>query len=323
MTQDKFVESVSPLPPYTEFYYVDGDMNLGEFAFSRAYIKFTNFDDLCIFKDKFDNYVFIDSAGNEYSAIVEFAPLQKMPRRYGNMEIKIDPKMNTIDDDPDFLAFQEELKNCSTMSPQPPTLDLLIEEIENKDSKETEVQITPLIEFLNKKYEEKNKVKEEKRRKKDEAKKKKLEELKANKEKKAKDKKAKDVAKDGKKKSNISPEKKTGKAANKQEPTYIIKVKTDESKANTAPKPKEVEKKDGTQEDKKKSDDKGDKDSTRIRNKDRPAREIYRPGMARQTMNKPDTKTSAQQGGDIQDKTNGKTSQQPKFKNRVFTRTKN
>lgn len=338
MTKDVFLESVSPLPPYNEFYYVDGDLILGEFAFSRAYIKFTNFDDLCIFKDKFDGYVFIDNSGNEYTAIVEFAPLQKMPRRFGNTEMKVDTKANTIDEDTDFVAFQEDLKNCVSVSPTfcSSTTDAALEEIENRDLKDSDAQITPLVEFLNKKHEERKRMREERKRKKDEAKKKKEDDMKVNKEKKIKERKAKD--KEHKKKN--SPEKTVDKGGKPEKP-YVIKVKAKEPKAEGASSSKDGEppKKDEQKTVKPKSEDKANvNDNVRVKNKDRPAREIYRPGAARQKKqsepkgNQPqqqssqsDSKEGAQPDESRPSQSKPSQSQAPphKFKNRVFTRTRN
>ncbi|OTF70305.1 Smg-4/UPF3-like protein, partial [Euroglyphus maynei] len=186
MDEEQFLKVIAPLPPNNEFYYVNGDLNLGEFAFSRAYIKFINIEDLLIFKEKYDDYIFIDSKGNEYPAIVEYAPMQKLPRRLNSMNIKKDTKVNTIEDDPDFIAFKEGLEaiqnGTAVIQQQQPTItnaEPSSEEIvENKtESKENNHQIPPLVEYLNKKRLEKIKIKEEKKRKRDELKKKKKDEI--------------------------------------------------------------------------------------------------------------------------------------------------
>lgn len=350
MTEEQFMNDISPLPEHSEFYYVNGDLNLGEFAYSRAYVKFVNFDELLIFKDRFDDYVFMDSRGYEFPAIVEYAPLQKMPRRSSvskQTHIKQDVKMNTIESDPEYLAFVEELQN-NTNGPSPPpySADALLEEIENNKTKDKDSQLTPLLEFLSRKREEKNKIQEEKKRKKDEAKKKKNDEKKA----KAKEIKAKEQQ--VKRKQAKSPEDKA-----RQVTTYVIKVK--ETTEENRPKP--VQKAPKTSEGAsvggkaiKALGEKGEKEKkekepkqTRIRNKDRPAREIYRPGgggKAKAQVQPAGPSTSGQSGeatapmvqpskppqaatGDEEKKganTNAVAKGQPsKFKNRVFTRTKN
>uniref|UniRef100_A0A8C6XJF8 UPF3 domain-containing protein n=1 Tax=Naja naja TaxID=35670 RepID=A0A8C6XJF8_NAJNA len=63
--------------------------------FSRAYINFKNQEDIVLFRDRFDGYVFIDHKGLEYPAIVEFAPFQKAAKKKSK---KKDAKAGTIDD---------------------------------------------------------------------------------------------------------------------------------------------------------------------------------------------------------------------------------
>jgi regulator of nonsense transcripts 3 len=63
MTQETFTDQVSPLPDHDYLYFVKGDLSLGQFAFSRAYIDFINQEDIFIFTEKFDGYVFVDQKG--------------------------------------------------------------------------------------------------------------------------------------------------------------------------------------------------------------------------------------------------------------------
>lgn len=78
-------------------------MVLGQNATSRAYINFVNDEDIFIFKDRFDGYVFVETKGSvEYPAIVEFAPFQGLPKSKSR---KKDNKCNTIETDPDFMKF--------------------------------------------------------------------------------------------------------------------------------------------------------------------------------------------------------------------------
>lgn len=75
----------------------------GRNATSRAYINFLNEEDIFIFKDRFDGYVFVEATGGvEYPAIVEFAPFQGLPKSKSR---KKDNKCNTIESDPDFIKF--------------------------------------------------------------------------------------------------------------------------------------------------------------------------------------------------------------------------
>lgn len=63
-------------------------------SFSRAYIAFRDHQEVVNFRDKWDGYVFLDERGQDYPAIVEFAPFQKMPRKKPK---KADIKNGTIE----------------------------------------------------------------------------------------------------------------------------------------------------------------------------------------------------------------------------------
>ncbi|BGP22665.1 regulatorof nonsense transcripts 3 [Rhodotorula toruloides] len=72
---------------------------------SRAYITFKTPEALVAFSRGYDGWSFRDKAGNISQAVVEFAPYQRIP----TAPAKPDPRQGTIDEDPDFLAFQEAL----------------------------------------------------------------------------------------------------------------------------------------------------------------------------------------------------------------------
>lgn len=64
MTEQSFLEHVSPLFEQDYFYFVQGENHsFGENNFSRAYINFVNVDDVFTFTSKFDDYVFLDDTG--------------------------------------------------------------------------------------------------------------------------------------------------------------------------------------------------------------------------------------------------------------------
>ncbi|CAE1310809.1 UPF3 [Acanthosepion pharaonis] len=155
LTPEVFLEQVSPLPFYDYFYFVKADMSLGSNAFTRAYINFPCPDDIYTFKDKFDDYVFVDKKGNEYSAVVEFAPFQKVPKKKMR---KADTKKGTIEQDSEYQKFLEILKNPETEPTIP--IEAYLEELENK-KKELKANhgvpkmTTPLIEYIRRKKEEK------------------------------------------------------------------------------------------------------------------------------------------------------------------------
>lgn len=76
LSSEKFIEQVAPISDHNYYYYVKGDLSLAEFSYSRAYINFINQEDILHFREKFDNYIFMDEKGNEYPAIVELALYQ-------------------------------------------------------------------------------------------------------------------------------------------------------------------------------------------------------------------------------------------------------
>ena len=155
MTAEVLLQQIAPLADNDYFNFVRADTSLGPHAFSRAYINFRNHKDILIFQEKFDGYVFVDAKGGEYPAVVEFAPFLKVPKRKAK---KADPRKGTIESDPDYLHFLEQLKNAEPEVVQPP--EIFLEEIE---ARERELKAshgcpkvtTPLIDYIVKKRDEK------------------------------------------------------------------------------------------------------------------------------------------------------------------------
>lgn len=83
---------------------VQADSSASPHTFSRAYIRFKNTDDLVKFYRGFDGHLFRDAKGNEYIAVVEFAPFQKMPGD-GIRRKKQDTLAGTIEEDEDYKQF--------------------------------------------------------------------------------------------------------------------------------------------------------------------------------------------------------------------------
>lgn len=129
-------------------------LRLGINAFCRAYIYFKEYDDIFSFRDRFDNYVFLDSKGNECAAIVEFAPYQ---RRFKFSESqKKDSKCNTIGEDSDYLKFLDQFDKPSGETL--PSCETILEEIEQREQEKSEAGVgvmTPLLEYMKKKREDK------------------------------------------------------------------------------------------------------------------------------------------------------------------------
>ena len=53
-------------------------VSLGQHAFSRAYINLINRQDISVFVEKFDGYIFVDSRGNVRRVILKFYLLQQI-----------------------------------------------------------------------------------------------------------------------------------------------------------------------------------------------------------------------------------------------------
>lgn len=157
MSRDQFLTQVAPIPDYNYMYHVRGDMSMGENAFSRAYINFVCPEDVYPFKEKFDNYVFVDSRGHEYTAVVEFAPFQKIPKKRGKG--KMDPKCNTIEADASLMEFVANLNKPVEQDEKPEYSLQLGERDEDKKKDIT----TPLLEFIKNKRAQRLKIREVRR----------------------------------------------------------------------------------------------------------------------------------------------------------------
>jgi regulator of nonsense transcripts 3 len=106
-----------------------------------------------LFKDKFDEYVFVDSVrGSEYPAIVEFAPFQKLPKSRAR---KKDKNAGTIENEQHYLNFLEYLKKSEEEAVK--TESKLEYSFQIKDDKK--ITSTPLLEFIASAKEEKREAK--------------------------------------------------------------------------------------------------------------------------------------------------------------------
>ncbi|KAL1406113.1 hypothetical protein Q8F55_007796 [Vanrija albida] len=99
---------------------------------SRAYALMADVDSLVAFHTGFDGHLFRSKAGDEYQAVVEFAPVEKTPFK---TKPKKDERQGTIEKDPDYVSFLESLEaranepapvvETSTPAAQPTTTPLL------------------------------------------------------------------------------------------------------------------------------------------------------------------------------------------------------
>lgn len=96
-------------------------------------------EDVFIFKEKFHGYIFVDAKGNEYPAIVEFAPYQRMGRIRSK---KVDRKCDTYETSEHFLEFVRTMDTEEAL----PKLELKSDFEAKHDN---QIRSTPLLEFLN------------------------------------------------------------------------------------------------------------------------------------------------------------------------------
>ncbi|XP_064167640.1 regulator of nonsense transcripts 3A [Anguilla rostrata] len=149
LSKDQLEEQISPLPAFDYFEFFSADQSLYPHLFSRAYINFKNPEDIVLFRDRFDGYVFIDNKGQEYPAIVEFAPFQKVSKKKLK---KKDTKAGSIEEDPEYRRFLENY--CCDEEKVTANPETLLGEIEAKTRELIAKRTTPLLEYIkNKKLE--------------------------------------------------------------------------------------------------------------------------------------------------------------------------
>ncbi|XP_058695160.1 regulator of nonsense transcripts 3A isoform X2 [Poecile atricapillus] len=158
LTKEQLEEQLHPLPAHDYFEFCTADPSLYPHLYSRAYINFRNPEDILLFRDRFDGYVFIDNKGLEYPAVVEFAPFQKISKKKLK---KKDAKAGSIEDDPEYRKFldnycADEEKICANP-------EILLGEIEAKTRELIARRTTPLLEYIKNRKLEKQRIREEKR----------------------------------------------------------------------------------------------------------------------------------------------------------------
>ncbi|XP_065056223.1 regulator of nonsense transcripts 3B-like [Rhopilema esculentum] len=151
LTEADLKEIFVGIPEHDHFRFVSPDYSLYPHSFARAYINFKRFEDVTLFRNKFDGFIFNAGKGDESSAVVEVAPFQAIPRE--NRKRK-DVKNGSITKDPDYEAF---LENLSKKVEPLPSAEIYVEQMEStKAAGSKEKSQTPLVEFLNKKKAAKN-----------------------------------------------------------------------------------------------------------------------------------------------------------------------
>ncbi|CAM4387522.1 regulator of nonsense transcripts 3A [Lepidochelys kempii] len=158
LTKEQLEEQLHPLPAHDYFEFCTADPSLYPHLYSRAYINFRNPDDILLFRDRFDGYVFIDNKGLEYPAVVEFAPFQKISKKKLK---KKDAKAGSIEDDPEYRKFLESY--CADEEKICANPETLLGEIEAKTRELIARRTTPLLEYIKNRKLEKQRIREEKR----------------------------------------------------------------------------------------------------------------------------------------------------------------
>lgn len=139
MSEDEFLRQVSPLPDHDYFCFFEANPELGSYSFSRAYVNFLDTNATQNFKERFDNYIFLDRDGQEYPAVVEQSFYHKCPRNgpFHKGSIKSDKTSSTkvaysksksdasetiarIEQDPDYIEFMERHRNPKRRNQQSP-----------------------------------------------------------------------------------------------------------------------------------------------------------------------------------------------------------
>uniref|UniRef100_A0A4W5R5D6 UPF3 domain-containing protein n=1 Tax=Hucho hucho TaxID=62062 RepID=A0A4W5R5D6_9TELE len=159
ITKEELEEQLQPLPEVDYLEFFSNDRSMYPHVFARAYINFKIQEDIVLFRDRFDGYVFVDNGGQEYPAIVEFAPFQKIAKRRSK---KKDAKSGTIDEDADYKKFLEIYNGDDEKFTSTP--ETLLEEIEAKTKELVAKKMTPLLDFLKNKQRIREEKKEERRR---------------------------------------------------------------------------------------------------------------------------------------------------------------
>ncbi|XP_063314677.1 regulator of nonsense transcripts 3A isoform X1 [Pelobates fuscus] len=158
ISKEQLEEQLHPLPAHDYFEFCSADPSLYPHLYSRAYINFRNPEDILLFRDRFDGFIFIDNKGQEYPAVVEFAPFQKISKKKLK---KKDTKAGSITEDLEYKKFLENY--CADDEKICANPEILLGEIEAKTKELIARRTTPLLEFIKNRKLEKQRIREEKR----------------------------------------------------------------------------------------------------------------------------------------------------------------
>ncbi|XP_033032980.1 regulator of nonsense transcripts 3A isoform X2 [Trachypithecus francoisi] len=125
LTKEQLEEQLRPLPAHDYFEFFAADLSLYPHLYSRAYINFRNPDDILLFRDRFDGYIFLDSKDPEYKKFLE------------------------------TYCVEEEKSSANP--------ETLLGEMEAKTRELIARRTTPLLEYIKNRKLEKQRIREEKR----------------------------------------------------------------------------------------------------------------------------------------------------------------
>uniref|UniRef100_A0A2K5CF91 UPF3A regulator of nonsense mediated mRNA decay n=1 Tax=Aotus nancymaae TaxID=37293 RepID=A0A2K5CF91_AOTNA len=125
LTKEQLEEQLRPLPAHDYFEFFAADLSLYPHLYSRAYINFRNPDDILLFRDRFDGYIFLDSKDPEYKKFLE------------------------------TYCVEEEKTSTSP--------EILLGEMEAKTRELIARRTTPLLEYIKNRKLEKQRIREERR----------------------------------------------------------------------------------------------------------------------------------------------------------------
>mmetsp|Transcript_8355 Transcript_8355/g.14391 ORF Transcript_8355/g.14391 Transcript_8355/m.14391 type:complete len:501 (+) Transcript_8355:105-1607(+) len=139
----------------TWFAYTQGKVGHKRIVHSRAYINLKTDEEVIEFCDFFQNHLFVNERGNQFRAQIEYAPSQKVPKS----RQRRDPREATIEKDPEYLKFVEDLSKPEEYLPSA-ELQLEKRDAEGKaallaNNGIAPVIVTPLMAFLKQKSEDK------------------------------------------------------------------------------------------------------------------------------------------------------------------------
>uniref|UniRef100_A0A0N5AN36 Smg4_UPF3 domain-containing protein n=1 Tax=Syphacia muris TaxID=451379 RepID=A0A0N5AN36_9BILA len=176
-TWEQLETQLKPLPETEFIQFVPANSEEEEYKFARVYFVFKNDEDIVVFRDRFNGYVFVDSQGVESVGLVELAPNPKVARHKYSESKKRDRRCGTIESDCEFKQFLDVRENPIKL--EVPSMEARLKEIEEKEKmmQESAVQETPLTQFMIKRNDDRYRRMQDKRRTKDEEKRARLQHL--------------------------------------------------------------------------------------------------------------------------------------------------